>query len=193
MSADTPSPDTPDDPLSRWSSTFEAARERMHALAGGLDREAFNFQPAPGRWSVGQCLDHVNVAMGIYLDPMERAAEGADRRGDAPFARGPLMGRLLVAALRRPGLRLKAPKSFRPERTELDPVAVGAECDRQVGRMQALLERCDGLALGEIRMGWPVFRLIRLSLAQALELQALHTERHLDQAERVTRADAFPA
>jgi hypothetical protein len=41
-------------------------------------------------------------------------------------------------------------------------------------------------------MPWPVFHPVKLSLAQAFELQVLHLGRHLDQAERVIRTEGFP-
>lgn len=176
----------------RWSTAFAAALERMEALAGGLSHRQLNFKPAPDRWSVGQCIDHVSVSMGIYLDPMERILETADLPGEEPYGRGTFMGRLLIGALRRPRGRYKAPRRFRPSRSELDPDAVRGEFRRQTARMQEALRQADGLALGRINMPWPVFGWIKVSLAQAFELQVIHTDRHLEQAEGVTRADGFP-
>lgn len=190
--------DTPQDrQLEDWSATFRAALERMHALTDDLSPQQLNFKPAPDRWSVAQCLDHVSVSMGIYLDPMEATLERAEPMGDGGggdggFGRGTFMGRLLVGALRKPGGRYKAPRRFRPASSALDPDAVRREYERQTVRMQSCLVRCEGFALGEVKMPWPVFGLIKITLAQAFELQALHTDRHLDQAERVTRSEGFP-
>lgn len=181
--------------LEDWSDAFEAGRRRMHELAGGLSGEQLNFRPAPRRWSLGQCLDHLRVSMRIYLDPLEPVvarARSAGRTGDEPYGRGTFMGRFLVRALKKAGKRYPAPPSFRPSRSELDPDDVRAGFEEQIGRMLAAVQRCHGLALGEIRMPWPAFPLVRLSLAQAFELQALHLHRHLDQAERVTRDPGFP-
>lgn len=196
--------DTPQDrQLEDWSATFRAALERVHALTDDLSPQQLNFKPAPDRWSVGQCLDHVSVSMGIYLDPMEPTIERAEPRalrsgggggggGDDGFGRGTFMGRLLVGALRKPGGRYKAPRRFRPASSDLDADAVRREFERQTTRMQEALARSEGLALGRVKMPWPVFGLIKITLAQAFELQALHTDRHLDQAERVTRSERFP-
>lgn len=178
--------------LKRWSDAFAAQLERMETLTGGLSHRQLNFKPAPDRWSVGQCIDHINVSMRIYLDPMERVLEEADLPGEEPYGRGTFMGRLLIGALRRPRGRYKAPRKFRPSSSELDPEAVRREYERQTARMQDALRQADGLALGKIKMPWPVFGWIKISLAQAFELQILHAGRHFDQAERVTRADGFP-
>lgn len=176
-----------------WHDLFAAELERVRELTAGLSRRQFNHKPTPDRWSVGQCIDHVAVSMGIYLEPMEPTIEEAELRGGEPYGRGTFMGRLLVGALRKPGGRYKAPRRFQPASSDLDPDPVRREYERQTGRMQRALERADGLDLGRVKMPWPVFGLIKITLAQAFELQALHTTRHLDQAERVTRSDGFPA
>lgn len=182
-----------DERLRDWSAVFSAAEERADAFVRDLSAEQLNFKPAPDRWSVGQCLDHIAVAMGIYLDPMEPAIERAAAREGRAGGRGTLMGRVLIAALRWPRGRYSAPRDFRPSSSDLEPAAVGREYARQSGRLRRALERCDGLAVDRVKMPWPVFGLIKISLAQAFELQALHTDRHLDQADRVTRAEGFPA
>jgi hypothetical protein len=185
--------------LQTWTEAFEAGRERMRALVDGLSHEQVNFKPAPDRWSVAECLDHLAVSMRIYLDPMEpvvdaarAGARAAGKTGGEPYRRGPFLGRLLLRALRKPGKRYPAPRMFRPGRSALAPDAVREGFDAQIGRMLRAVERSDGLALGKIKMPWPVFPPIKLSLAQAFELQALHVGRHLDQAERVTREPGFP-
>lgn len=185
--------------LEEWIGAYESAERRMHELADGLSGDQINWKPAPDRWSVAQCLDHLVVTMRIYLDPLEpvveraRAPDGIGRRtGDEPYGRGTFMGRLLVNALSKPGKRYPAPPSFRPSRSELDPGEVRAGFEKAIGDLQAAAHRCRGLALGEIRMPWPVFRPVKMSLAQAFELQALHLHRHLDQAERVIGEAGFP-
>lgn len=183
---------TNDGQLAEWSAAFDAALERAHALTDELSREQLNFKPGPDRWSVGQCIDHLSVSMEVYLEPMESMIREATLEGEEPYGRGPWVGRFLLRALRKPGKRYPAPRSFRPARSDLDPDRVSEEFDRQMRRMQRALDRCAGLALGEIGIPWPVFGLVEISLAQAFELQVLHTERHLDQAERVLRADDFP-
>lgn len=181
------------EPLKAWCNAFEAAQKRVHALTRRWSREQFNFQPAPDQWSVGQCIEHLNVSMRIYLDVMEPVIEVADRRTDAPYDRGPFMGRVLLCALRTPGMRYPAPARFRPGSGNLDPDSVCEDFDQQAIRMQQAIKRCDGLTLSNIEMPWPVLRLVKISLEQAFELLILHTDRHLKQAERLTQVNAFPA
>ncbi|MFW6175870.1 MAG: DinB family protein, partial [Acidobacteriota bacterium] len=171
--------------LDQWIQAYEAARDRAGELVGGLSHEQINFRPAPKAWSVAQCLDHLAVSIRVYLDPLEpivERARAAGQSGGEPYGRGPFMGRFLIRSLKKPGKRYPAPKSFRPRGGELDAEAVRAELAGELRRLQNAAEQCKGLALGEIRMPWPAFRPVKLSLAQAFELQAIHLHRHLDQA-----------
>lgn len=185
-----PGIEPPETQIERWLAVFEEGRERTLELCDATTDETFNRSPSKGRWSVGQCLDHVRVALRIYLDPMEEKIEetkSAGRTGSEPYARGPWLGRLLIWSLRRPGGRYPAPGAFRPRKGELDRAAVRHELGAEIDRIATLARRAEGLPLGRLKMGWPVFGLIRISLAQAFELQALHVHRHLDQAKRAKR------
>lgn len=196
MTDDTLDSARPEDKLEEWSDAFAVADRRMHELTDGLTHEQINFKPAPRRWSVGKCVDHLSVSMRVYLDFMEPAldaARSAGWTGSEPYGRGPHLGRMLLRALRKPGARYPAPKLFwpRPSR-DLEPETVREDFETELGRLRSAVERSEGLALGRTKMPWPVFGLIKLSLAQAFELQALHLHRHLDQADRVTRDPGFP-
>lgn len=41
---------------------------RVEALFGRLESEGLSRQPAPGKWSVAQCLDHIMVLNRAYFD-----------------------------------------------------------------------------------------------------------------------------
>jgi hypothetical protein len=180
--------------LQEWSDAADAQLARMKGNLGALTPEQFNFKPAPEKWSVGECLDHLNTLMRLYNDAMGPILEASsDRTGGEPFGRGTFMGRMLVNSLRKPAKRFKAPGVFEPSHSELDPEGVRAEFETEVGRMKQLIQQSDGLAIGKIKMSSPAMKLMKLTLAQALESQVIHNNRHLAQAERVTQHKNFPA
>src|ERR1700704_765223 len=47
----------------------QAARK----LVAELTEEQLNWQPAPGSWSVGQCLEHLCITNEAYLTPISAA------------------------------------------------------------------------------------------------------------------------
>lgn len=178
--------------LEEWSITFKKQLKYMHALTNRLSRIQFNYKPKPDKWSVGECIEHLNLSTGAYLKIMRALIKEADLQTTGEYDKGTMMGRIMLWALRKPGGRFPAPKSFMPKEGEYNPNSVRDAFDRQIARLRQTLEECEGLALGSINMPWPVFRLIKLSLAQAFELQILHTDRHLKQAERVIQREDFP-
>lgn len=54
---------------------FAATRARTLALVEGLDQATLDRRPAPGRWSVGEVLDHVLLAEEFFRGEIERLAE----------------------------------------------------------------------------------------------------------------------
>src|SRR5271154_7639686 len=66
------------------------SRERLLCMARGLSSEQLHYRPAPGRWTVAECLEHIAFVEGRLLglvqklletppDPSKRSAmEGKD-------------------------------------------------------------------------------------------------------------------
>jgi hypothetical protein len=46
---------------------------RAQALAAGLTEQQLNWQPEPGSWSVGQCLEHLSITNEAYLTSISAA------------------------------------------------------------------------------------------------------------------------
>src|SRR5947209_16641423 len=72
-------------PTTRWPSRvaaeLSANDQSARALLAGLTEEQLNWQPAPGTWSVGQCLEHLCLTNEAYLPPIAAALHGVP---DAP-------------------------------------------------------------------------------------------------------------
>ncbi len=176
---------------------YSAANERLDAMSAGLTDRQANWRPATGSWSIGECLEHMALSAGSYADRMEAAIAAArrqGRRGDEEPGRGTLIGKWILGALRQGpgGRRLKAPGVFRPRRVEF---VLADSVLRLRGvhlHLCELAERADGLPLGRIRIATPLSPLLRVSLAQAFEMHALHAHRHLDQVERIIADAGFP-
>lgn len=65
----------------RLFSELDASDWRAERLARGLSREQFGWRPAPGTWSIGQCLEHLRVANDVYLPAI---AAALNRPPDGP-------------------------------------------------------------------------------------------------------------
>jgi len=183
--------------LRLWAQRFDENHERLKALVADLTDEQTRWQPEPGRWSVGQCIAHLNITGVKYRPPMTDAiARGRQRglTGTSPYQGRTIAGRFLLFILdpdkRR---RAKSLGAFQPpEGSSLKLPSLVEEFRSVQEGWHQLLADADGLALGRIVFASPVSRLVRVNLAEAFEINSLHEARHLGQAERVMASAGFP-
>src|SRR5437899_7619021 len=90
-------------------------------LTAGISDGQFNWQPEPGRWSMAQCLVHLNLAAAILLPRVDagiRAARAQGLVGKGPYRRG-IIGSLVVRLTEPPPkIKFKAPKPMAPPPAE---------------------------------------------------------------------------
>ncbi|MFW6192865.1 MAG: DinB family protein [Gemmatimonadota bacterium] len=202
-----------------WSELL-ANGEKAEELAAGLTPEQLRWRPEPGRWSVGECLDHLVLTGEAYLEVLDEAIEEGRRRGvraEGPYRRS-LVGRFLTWTLEPPPrLKVPAPEVIRPRASGADGSAGGRAAGRPAragasdegdgpgpadplprflalrARLGRRLEAADGLDLGRIRVTSPFIAFARFDLGSAFRMVAAHERRHLWQAGRVLEAEGFPS
>lgn len=177
----------------RVRAALHAITTKARALAGPLPPGQLNWQPAPDRWSVGQCLDHVTVTARQYAEVMQpaivRAKAGGRLAGDREFTFS-LVGKILIKALTAPGRRFPTPRGVTPHSSSGPDTIV--EFERAHENLTALLEEARDLALPRIKTHSPVSRLIRLTVADCFTILVILASRHLQQAQRIMESPCFP-
>jgi hypothetical protein len=168
-------------------------KEDALELSAPLDDAQFNWQPSPGRWSISECLAHLNVVDGLDL-PMINDAIKRGRAdgwtGAGPFHYG-FLSRRFVRMSEAPGtIKMKAPKVYRPVSKQSKEIVV-AEFVSIHGRIRELVVESNGLDLARIKVQSP-FPWVKFSLGQRLALLAAHDRRHLRQAWEVRKHTEFP-
>ncbi|HEY6348374.1 MAG TPA: DinB family protein [Candidatus Angelobacter sp.] len=162
-------------------------RQRARNLVAGLSPQQLLQRPDPARWSIAECLSHLNVTAAAYqpfIDEAIRKAREGKVLGKGPFNPGPL-GRLLIwNAEPPPKFRMRAPKKILPQSSITDPVQVVADFMRVQDEWEREARECDGLDLTKVKCGSP-FPLPRLRLAVPVPWMLAHERRHLLQAEKV--------
>lgn len=153
-----------------------------------LTDDQLNRRPGPGKWSVGQCLEHLNIIGGLYLPVIARKLQQAHTRGSRPadtVKRG-LMGRRLTDAMRVPASEkpAKAPQKYAPSGSRL-PRTVVEVFNRQAEELLGLLQQARTVNINAIRIPNVVIPLLHLRLTDQLELLVVHAQRHIAQAGRV--------
>jgi len=163
------------------------SRRRAQALIDAVSADQLTRRPHPGKWSIAECLAHLNMTAATVQKLMALGIEQAKqekRFGSGPFSIGP-KGRLMVwIAEPPPKFRISAPKNVRPPAAIDDPLQVLPAFMKAQDEWERLMREQEGLDLAGIKVGQGAFR---MRLAAALPWMMAHQRRHLLQAENVKR------
>jgi len=168
---------------------IQEGRRRAEALLLGLTPEQLTTQPEADKWSVAECILHLNVTAKVMQSSMEEAIAQAKRDnqvGTGPFKVG-AKGRLLIwIAEPPPKFRIPAPPHLRPPARIDNPLNLLPEFLKEQDEWERLIRESAGLNLSKIKVG-KLFSPFRARFAAALPWMMAHQRRHLLQAENVKR------
>lgn len=169
---------------------LEAATGQARAVCAGLSASELTRRPDERKWSVAECVEHLNLTSRAYLPLLDAALErmrAEGLRGEGSYRKG-WMGRLMVWMLQPPArMRVKTTQQF-------VPVEVGApeqvlprllELQRELARR---FEACRGSALDRAKIPSPFNARLSYDVYSCLAILPAHQRRHLWQAERARAA-----
>jgi hypothetical protein len=175
---------------------YHAASQRLRRLVEAVPAERWSIRADPDRWSVGECVVHLNLTSKAYREIVGRAlaeGEAAGRRVDpnrTRYRRDPL-GWMLWKTMGPPvRFKVKTLAPFVPGATQPREDAV-AEFERLQLEQLRWLERADTLPLEQLRVKSPFDPRGKLTynLFSCLSILPRHQHRHLWQAEQVWAAN----
>jgi hypothetical protein len=180
--------------LESYSDQLLSIRQDALGLASGLSEAQFNWQPAPGRWSMAGSFDHLNKsAAKLFIPRIDAAMARAVSQGlksDGPFVYS-AFERWCVRTNDAPAkMRFKAPTRVQPEpRKSVDEIR--AEFIHWQDALAERLRHADGLDLRRAKEKSPL-PLVKWSLGIFIQLMLAHERRHIWQAREVRQNPAFP-
>ncbi|MEM7036670.1 MAG: DinB family protein [Bacteroidota bacterium] len=185
----------------------QAQQQQLTAALDGLDESGLTWQPASGKWSVIECLEHLNISYRWYLPRMEAAIEKGKAAGHTPntdYRRG-FWGRRMPKMFRPKAQaeaaesgtqrfkipwKMKTMKRFQPQVAPGQSEKVIAEFRAHLETVKRLAQASQAVDLGRVRVISAIGSLLKFKLGDAFEFVNAHTDRHLLQAARVRTAMA---
>ena len=162
---------------------------------GKLSTQQLNWKPAPDRWSVGQCFDHLITTNSGYLPVIDDVLQG--RKKSSVWQKLPfiprLWGKLLIKSLDPSQARkIKAPKRFEPAQSDISGSIIHDFVAHQAKVMEKMMAT-ENLDLERIVITSPAATPVTYSLMDAYRIIVVHERRHFQQAQRVIETSGFPA
>jgi hypothetical protein len=173
---------------------FDAVERDAGRLVSGLDDATFNRAPAPGAWSAAQCLDHLTVAVTVYLEAMKAALPDArpPRTGGPPQIDPGFPSRWFIRQLEPPvRFRAKAPRIIVPAPARGREDAWRAFLAAN-DRYRDFVRAGSGLDLNRTRFKNPLAPGVRFTLGTGLVVMLAHHRRHVCQMERALAGPSPP-
>ena len=166
------------------------ATARLHALASATPDEKWSTRNDPDRWSVGECVAHLNLTGQAYDRILREAVMRAKAAGPADPGRryrrditGWLLWKMMPPPVR---FRLPTPAAFVPQGT-LPKRETVLEFEHLQQLTLQLLAESDGCPMKEVKVRSPFNDQVHYDLYSCFSVLAPHQHRHLWQAENVWR------
>ena len=178
--------------LSQIVRELEQAETRLEKLSEKIPDAVWTQRNDDSRWSVSECVAHLNLTSESYLPLIRKAIEEARQLPPAKGEyRSDLVGSIfgaLVGPMKRLGRfrigRVKTTPDFVPQGQQPKNVSV-AEFRRLQGILQDLVRESDGKAIDQVRITSPFGGKVRYNCYSAFVMIPRHQMRHLEQAEEV--------
>jgi len=167
----------------RAIASLDETRERLLASVQRLSPSQLAFKPAPDRWSVAECLEHITVVETSILGAIEKTVR--ESAAAPPNAQGDVA---LLAIVADRTERAKGPERLMP---------TGRWSHEELFReFEAARKRTSDFAANTAaplrQTGFPHPRFGALDCYQWLLLIPAHGDRHRAQAEEVMASPGFP-
>jgi len=187
---------------------FERLADEADLLASGLTDEQFTWNPSAAtsdreaaqqplkqaRWSIAQCIDHLNVTARLYQPRLDEGIANAIRQGlygEGPFKYWWLARMFVRMQEPPPRFRVKTPAAFQPPPARTRREIMAAFRAYQVQYVDRL-RQANGLDLARAKVRSPVAAWVYMPLGTGFAAMTAHERRHLWQARKVMEIAGFP-
>lgn len=149
-------------------------------------------QPAPGKWSAAQCLEHLNSYGHYYLPAIEKAIRKVSGAHPSVHFKSSWLGNyfyklMLPAENGLPAKMMKSPAKHAPA-SSLNGKEVLNEFISQLEKLEQLLTKARNININKASVGISIMPLLKLKLGDVFLFIVAHNTRHLLQAERALKS-----
>lgn len=161
-----------------------------------LPSKTLNFKETPEKWSVLECLEHLNRYGDYYLPELEKAItdRNTSKTTDGIFHSG-ILGNYFANLMKVKNgkiVRMKTPSDKNPSGSELSPITIDRFIKQQE-MLKSLLQRSRMVDLTKTKIPISIAKFIKLRLGDTFRFLIYHIERHVIQAQHAAKKAQEPA
>jgi hypothetical protein len=141
------------------------------------------------RWSILECLEHLNLYGDFYLVEIEKQVIASPRKTIPTKFKSGLLGNYFANLMEVKNgkiTKMKSPKDKNPSNSNLSITTISRFLKQQE-RLAILLNQCRNIDLTKTKAAISLTNLIKLRLGDTLRFYTYHIERHVLQAERALK------
>jgi len=150
-----------------------------------LSTEQLNFRENPDKWSILECLEHLNLYGDFYIPAIRQALKVAKTSGETTFRSG-LLGNYFANSML-PKEKLNKMKTFKdknPLHFDLDKSVIDRFVSQQKD-LTELLEMSKTVSLNKVKINISISRWIKLKLGDTFRFVINHNIRHIRQIQNI--------
>ncbi|CAN5266369.1 DinB family protein [soil metagenome] len=159
-----------------------------------LSCEQLQWVPAPGKWSINDCLEHLNIYSRYYQPRIRKQVEKGGTQRKATFKAG-YFGEMMMVMKPTPDGPIRKPMStmgsYNPIKQTLKNERALQEFLGHLYDLQDLLKLARRVNLEKHRITSTLGPILRFKLGDNYRFHIAHIQRHLLQASRVKVAQQY--
>ncbi|HEU5148246.1 MAG TPA: DinB family protein [Chryseosolibacter sp.] len=155
-----------------------------------LPLKTLNFKETPDKWSVLECLEHLNRYGDYYLPEIEKAINDRKtlRTKNGVYQSG-MIGNYFANLMKVKNgkmVRMKTPSDKNPSGSDLSPITIDRFIKQQE-MLRSLLEQSRRVDLTKTKVPISIAKFIKLRLGDTFRFLIYHIERHVIQAQNAAK------
>lgn len=153
-----------------------------------IPTQQLHWKPMPTKWSILECLEHLNAYSRYYL-PVLASAITSNKYPPSSHYKSTWLGVLCIRSVQmdkrqKTAFKMKAFSDYDPSRYSFDPSNTLPEFLQHQRVTLDLLDLAQRGNLGKVQIPISIAKWLRLNLGDALQFLIYHNERHVAQALR---------
>jgi hypothetical protein len=152
-----------------------------------LSSEELNYKETPERWSILECIEHLNLYGDFYLPEIENTMLKQKPISRADTFQSGLIGNYFANLMQVKNgkiTKMKTPQDKNPVNSLLTVTTLDRFLKQQE-RLRSLLEQSRKIDLTRTKVSISLTKFIRLRLGDTFRFFVFHIDRHVKQAENV--------